>query len=98
LSPKELQILKKYLDNLLKKQRIKSSKNPIRTSILFVLKKDDSLRLYIDYRGFNSITMKNRYLLPFISKILNWIVKVQFFIKINIKDVYHRIWIKENNK
>jgi len=98
LSSKEFQMLRKYLDNFLKKQQIKSFKNLIEASILFIPKKDNSLHLYINYRRFNSIIIKNRYLLLFISKILNWIVRIQFFIKIDIKDVYHYIWIKENDK
>ncbi len=71
LSSKELQMLKKYLNNLLKKRWIKPSKSLTKAFILFILKKDGNLRLYIDYRGFNSITMKNRYLLSFILEILD---------------------------
>jgi hypothetical protein len=69
-------MLKEYLDDLLKKKRIKPSKNPVGAPILFVLKKDGSLRLYIDYRRLNSVTIKNRYLLPLILEILNRIVGV----------------------
>ena len=91
-------MLKEYLDDLLKKKRIRLSKNPVGAPILFVPKKDGSLRLYIDYRGFNSITIKNRYLLPFISEILDRIARVQFFTKIDVKDVYYCIRIKEGDE
>ncbi len=86
------------MDDLLKKQRIKPFKNLIKTFILFILKKDNNLYLYIDYRRFNLIIIKNRYLLSFILEILNRIIKIQFFIKINIKDAYYYIRIKENDK
>src|SRR6266566_8836665 len=49
LSSKELQMLKEYLDDLLKKRRIRLSKSPIKALILFILKKDNSLYLYVDY-------------------------------------------------
>jgi hypothetical protein len=98
LSPQELQILREYLDDLLKKKRIRLSKSPIRVFILFVPKKDDNLRLYIDYRRFNLVMVKNRYLLSFISEILDRIVRVQFFTKIDIKDAYHCIRIKEGDE
>ncbi len=42
--------------------------------------------------------MKNRYLLLFILEILDWIVKIQFFIKIDIKNIYYYIRIKEGDK
>ena len=90
--------MKEYLDNLLKKKRIKPFKSPIGTPILFVPKKDSNLYLYVDYRGFNLVTIKNRYLLPFISEILDRIVKIQFFIKIDVKDTYYRIRIKESDE
>ena len=98
LSPQKLQMLKEYLDDFLKKKRIKPSKSPTKAPILFVLKKDGSLHLYIDYRGFNSVTMKNQYLLLFISEILDRIIRIQFFIKIDVKDAYHCIRIKEGDE
>ena len=59
--------------------------------ILFVLKKDSRLRLYIDYRGLNKVIVKNCYLLPLISKTLDYLVGAIEYIKIDLKDTYHRI-------
>jgi hypothetical protein len=56
-------MLKDYLNKSFKKGYIKLSTSPVRYLILFVLKKDRLLRLYIDYRKLNNIIVKNRYLL-----------------------------------
>ena len=63
--------------------------------MLFVKKADDFLRFYVDYRDFNEITMKNNYSLSLFSKILKKIVYAKHFIKINIRNAYHRIRIRK---
>ena len=50
-----------------------SSKFPAGTLIFLNQKLDKSFRLCVDYWGFNNITIKNRYLLPFIDESLNWL-------------------------
>ena len=59
LSEKELQVLHKYLEENLKKSFIQESQSPAGYLILFVLKKDRSLQLCVDYRKLNNITIKN---------------------------------------
>jgi hypothetical protein len=59
-----------------------------------VPKKDGGLRLYVDYRGLNKVTIKNRYLLPLISKILDRLSGAKYFLKIDLKDIYYYILIK----
>jgi hypothetical protein len=71
LLPRELIALKKFLEKNLAKGFIQESKSLAGTPILFALKKDGSLRLCVDYRGLNAVTVKNRYLLPFISEIID---------------------------
>ena len=61
---KELGVLREYLDKNLKKGFIRQSESPAGFPILFVPKKDSKLRLCIDYRKLNDITIKNRYPLP----------------------------------
>jgi hypothetical protein len=69
LSERELETLKKYIDENLIKGYIKSSKSPARFTVLFVLKKNGKLRIYINYRKLNDIIIKNRYTLPLIYEI-----------------------------
>src|SRR6266436_4608260 len=71
LSYKELKILREYLNSLLEKGWIRPSKSLVGVLILFVPKLNRTIRLYIDYRGLNKITIKNRYLLLLVSEILD---------------------------
>ena len=95
---KKLAKLRRYLNNSLNKSWIKSSMLFVDASILFVLKKDERLHLYVNYKNLNAIIIKNRHFLPLITKTLNRLCKVKRFIKLNLKDVYHRIWIKKNDE
>jgi hypothetical protein len=61
--------LRKYIDENLAKGYIRASKSLARYPILFVLKKDGKLRIYVDYRKLNEMTIKNRYTLPLIYEI-----------------------------
>ena len=66
--------------------------------ILFVKKKDSTLQLCIDYQGLNHLTRKNCYPLPLINKVLDWLVGVKVYTKLNIRLAYNLIWIKEGDK
>jgi hypothetical protein len=65
---------------------------------LFVLKKDSSLCLYVDYRGLNTITKKNRYPLPLISETLDRLGRVKVFSALDLKDAYYRIPVKRGDE
>ena len=59
-----------------------------------MLKKNDELRLYIDYRDLNAIIIKNRYLFSLIFETLNRLCELKIFIKLNLKNVYYIFCIK----
>jgi len=63
-----------------------------------VPKLDSSIRLYIDFRGLNAVTIKNRYPLLLISKILDRLSYIKRFTKLDLRDTYYRIRIKEGNE
>lgn len=65
---KKAKILRKYIDNNLRKGFIRQSKSLAGYPVLFV-PKGDQYRLYVDYRGLNKITVKNSYLLPLIYEL-----------------------------
>lgn len=71
MDPSKLTELKVKLQELLDKEFIRPSNSTWGALILFVKKKDDTLRLYIDYRQLNKVTMKNRYLLPQIEDLFD---------------------------
>ena len=66
--------------------------------ILFVSKKDGELRLCMNYKSLNAIIIKNHHLLPFITKMLNRLCEIKRFIKLDLKNAYHRIRIKKNDE
>ena len=59
--------------------------------ILFIKKKNSFLQFYINYKNLNIIFIKNKYFISFISEILNCLIKVKVFIKLNLKKVYNLI-------
>ena len=98
LSQNELTKHRRYIENVLIKDWIKHSIFFANASIFFVFKKDEDFRLCVNYRNFNAMTIKNRHLLFLITKTLNRFNDVKKFIKIDLKNVYHRIRIKQNDE
>lgn len=94
LGEPELEALREYLDSGLKKGWIRRSISPAGAPILFVPKKDGSLRLCVDYRGLNAVTIRNRTPLPLISETLDRLRRSKTFTKLDLKDAYHRIRIR----
>ena len=90
----ELTELRRYLNDALIKRWIKFLVSFANVSILFMFKKDERLRLCVNYKNLNAIIIKNRHLLSFIIETLNRLCDVQRFTKLNLKNVYHRIRIK----
>lgn len=65
---------------------------------MFILKKDSRLRLYINYRGLNAVTIKNRYAILLINEILDRLIGACYYTILDIKDAYYRIRIKKGDK
>ena len=61
-------------------------------------KKDGTIRLYIDYRELNLVTIKDRYVLPLIIETLDRIIGARYFTLLDLKDAYYRIRIRVGNK
>ena len=89
MSPTELEVLRKYIDENLKKGFIRHSQSSCGAPILFVKKADGTLRLCVDYRALNKITTKNHYPLPLIGELLDRISRAKYFTKFNVRDGYH---------
>lgn len=94
----KMQELRRYFDKNLIKNFIKINYFQIASFVLFVKKSEKNLRFYIDYRNLNIIMIKNRYLLFFISEILNRFSRVKCFIKLNIILTFNRFRIRENDE
>ena len=63
--------------------------------MLFVKKKDGTLRLCVDYRKLNKMTVKNKYPLPRIDDLFNQLKGVSIFSKIDLRSGYHQLRIKD---
>ena len=79
----ELEMLKIYIKNNLASNYIKPFKSSANISILFILKKDGSLYLYIDYSRLNNLTIKNCYLLSLINKLLDFLDRTKYFTQLD---------------
>ena len=85
MAPTELKELKVQLQELLDKKFIRPSTSPWGAPVLFVKKKDGSLRLCIDYRELNKVTVKNKYPLPRIDDLFDQLQGAQVFSKIDLR-------------
>ncbi|TYK11888.1 ty3-gypsy retrotransposon protein [Cucumis melo var. makuwa] len=93
----ELKELKVQLQELLDKGFIRPSVSPWCAPVLFVKKKDGSMRLCIDYRELNKVTVKNIYPLPRIDDLFDQLQGATVFSKIDFRSGYHQLRIKDGN-
>ena len=98
LSRPELQSLREWIDENLSKGFIRASSSPAGAPILFVKKKDGSLRLCVDYRGLNAGTIKNRYPLPLIRETLLQLSKARYYTTLDIRSAYNLIRMAEGEE
>ena len=84
MSASELAELKQ-LEDLLDKKFVRPGLSPWGAPVLLVKKKDGSMRLCIDYRQLNKVTIKNRYPLPRIDDLMDQLVGARVFSKIDLR-------------
>jgi hypothetical protein len=94
MTSKELAELKVQLNELLDKGYIRPSLSPWGCPALFVKKKDQYLRLCVDYRPLNVITIKNKYPLSRIDIFFDQLAGARVFFKVNLRSSYHQIKIR----
>ncbi|KAA0047446.1 pol protein [Cucumis melo var. makuwa] len=97
MAPAELKELKVQLQELLDKGFIRSSVSPWGAPVLFVKKKDGSMRLCIDFRELNKVTVKNKYPLPRIDDLFDQLQGATVFSKIDLRSGYHQLRIKDGD-
>ncbi len=98
MSHEELKELKVQLKELLAKGYIKPSKSPYGAPVLFVHKKDGTLRMCVDYRALNKPTVKNWYPLPRINDLFDRLSGAKVFSRINLCSRYYQIRITEGDE
>jgi hypothetical protein len=92
----ELAELKKQLNKLEQKGYIKSSSSSWGAPVLFV-KKDGSMRLCVDYRALNELTVKNKYPLPRIDDLFDQLKGAKYFSKIDLRSGYYQLRIRHED-
>ncbi|KAL5539314.1 hypothetical protein UlMin_045666 [Ulmus minor] len=97
MAPAELQELKKQLQELLDKGFIRPSYSPWGAPVLFVKKKDGTMRMCIDYRELNKVTIKNKYPLPRIDDLFDQLQGAAVFSKIDLRSGYHQLSVREKD-
>ncbi|KAL5853171.1 hypothetical protein ACOSQ3_008289 [Xanthoceras sorbifolium] len=97
MTPAELKELKLQLQELLDKGFIRPSVSPWGAPVLFVKKKDGSMRLCIDYRQLNKLTIKNKYPLPRIDDLFDQLRGASVFSKIDLRSGYHQLRVKDSD-
>ncbi len=93
LSPAEVQEVEKQIKELLKQGLIEPSNSPYGAPIIFVKKKDGTLRMCCDWRRLNAQTVKSRYPLPRIDELLDALQGAQIFSSLDLQSGYHQILI-----
>jgi len=98
LSPVEQKKLDSFLEENLRTRRICPSKSPIAALVFFIKKKDGSLQLVQDYRALNSMTVKNKYLLPLISELVSQLCGARYFTKLDVHWGFNNVRIKPGDE
>ena len=94
MSPLKLEEAKKQIESILEHGFVRPSDSPYGAPILFVPKKDGSLRFCIDYHWLNKKTVKNRYLLPLPEELFDRLGSARVFSKIDLQSEYWQMPVK----
>ncbi|KAA0059508.1 DNA/RNA polymerases superfamily protein [Cucumis melo var. makuwa] len=97
MATSELKELKMQLQELVDKGYIRPSVSPWGAPVLFVKKKDGTLRLCIDYRQLNKVTIRNKYPLPRIDDLFDQLRGAALFFKIDLRSGYHQLKVRESD-
>jgi hypothetical protein len=94
----ELRVVKRWLDDNLAKGFIRPSKSAAASPILLAQKPGGGVRICVDYRGINNVTMKSRYPIPLIRETLDSICKATIFTKLDVIAAFNRVRIAEGHE
>nr|XP_027067805.1 uncharacterized protein LOC113693471 [Coffea arabica] len=97
MAPTELKELKLQLQDLLERDFIHESGSPWGAPVLFVKKKNGTLKLCIDYQGLNNMTIKNKYPLPHINELFDQLQGVMVFSKLDLRQGYYQLLIRKED-
>ena len=93
MSPTKLLELRKQLKELLDAGLIQPSRTLYGAPVLFQKKYDGSLRMCVDYRALNKVTIKNKYLIPLAAELFDRLSKASYFTKLDLRSGYWQVRI-----
>ena len=98
MSQPELEVLRKYVDENLKKGYIRPSSSPVASSVLFVRKPAGGLRLCVDYRKLNDVTVKDRTTSPLTDESFGRLAEAWYFTKVDVIAAFNKLRMKEGTE
>ena len=98
MAPPELEDLRRQLKELLDAGFIQPSMAPYGAPVLFQKKHDGSLRMCIDYRALNKVTVKNKYPIPLIADLFDQLGRARYFTKLDLRSGYYQVRIAEGDE
>ncbi|KAE8736351.1 cytochrome P450 78A7-like [Hibiscus syriacus] len=98
MAPPELEEMRRQLKDLLDAGYIRPSKSPYGAPVLFQKKHDGSLRMCIDYRALNKLTVKNKYPIPLIADLFDQLGGARWFTKLDLRSGYYQVRIAEGDE
>ncbi|KAA3482976.1 Retrotransposon protein [Gossypium australe] len=97
MAPTELKELKSQLQELIDRGFARPSFSPWGAPVLFVKKKDGTIRMCIDYQQLNKVTIKNKYPLPRIDDLFDQLKGATVFSEIDLRSGYYQLRVKESD-
>lgn len=91
LSREQATVVKEYVQEMLGKRFIRPSSSPYAAPVLIVEKPDEGLRVCVDYRALNALTIKNRNAPPLIRETLSRLCKARIYTKLDIIAAFNEI-------
>jgi hypothetical protein len=98
MNPTQLRAVKKYIDDELAKGTIEPSKSPCASPVLLVRKPGGGIRVCVDYRALNALTIKDRYPIPLIKETLERLSKSRYYTKLDIVAAFNNLRIREGDE
>ena len=98
MSQDELELLREYIEEMVKNGKIRPGKGTAGCPVFFVKEKTGKLRLVVDYRGLNAITIKDKYPIPLMTTLMEQVQESTWFTKLDLKNGFNLIRVKEGDE